>query len=90
MPDLTNISLDPALLTEAQVVAQEEGLSLEQVLNQALGQGLVGIRSEHFFRSRRGKGNVQRALEILRSAGGDNPPMPGDELPDDLKYLLDR
>jgi hypothetical protein len=88
MADFKNISVNLALLNEAEILAHEEGISLEEILNQALQQGLVGLRSAHFFRSRRGSGNVSEALEILRRTGKGNPPIAGDELPADLQSLL--
>jgi hypothetical protein len=80
MANSLNASLSPALMNEAQLIAQEEGLSVEQIINDALEQGLAELRSMHFFRSRRGKGNVVEALKILRRAGNDRPPQPGDEI----------
>jgi hypothetical protein len=89
MDQSPNIALKAALVGEAQLLAQEEGLPVDQVVNDALEQGLLGLRSAHFFKVRRGKGDVAQALELLRRAGSGNPPLPGDELPLDLIDLID-
>jgi hypothetical protein len=85
MDQSENISLRHALLDEAQILAREEGLPVEEIVNVALEQGLIGLRSAHFFRSRRGNGDLNQAFEILRRTGKGNSPLPDDEIPADLR-----
>jgi len=38
-------------------------------------------KTEDYFAERAARGNVRKALQVLKRAGKGNPPMPGDELP---------
>lgn len=87
MEPSANIAIDHSLLAQAELVAKETNLPVEQIIQSALQQGLTELRSESFFRSRRGRGNVEKALAILRRAGNGRPPDPGDEIPDDVRAL---
>lgn len=85
MESAANIMVERVLLTEAEAIAKANGLPVERVIQEALEHGLVELRSEHFFRSRRGMGDVTNSLAILRRAGAGRSPMPGDEIPSDLR-----
>jgi hypothetical protein len=73
MDQSENISLRYVLLDEAQMLAREEGLPVEEIVNGPL------------LRSRRGNGDLNQAFEILRRTGKGNSPLPDDEIPADLR-----
>lgn len=87
MEEMGTISVDRVVLGEVEALARETGLSVEEVVHQALEQGILGLRSAQFFRIRRGRGNLAEALALLRRAGNGRPPDPGDEIPEDVKAL---
>jgi hypothetical protein len=84
------IQLDEQVTQQIRELSVELHQTDEEVAEQVVKNGVHALRRQAFYERNVGSANVERAIEILRSAGGNNPPMPGDELPDDLKYLLDR
>ena len=75
------LRVQKSLLEEARKLAEAEGVALNQFINVALAEKLAAMRTASYFRERASRGNVRKALKILRRAGKKNPPMPGDELP---------
>jgi len=75
------LRLQPSLLAEARRLAQEEGVALNQLINVAVAEKLSAVRTEEFFRERARGADHAEAIRILKRAGRNNPPMPGDELP---------
>jgi hypothetical protein len=75
------LRVQPSLLDEARQVAEAEGVALNQFINVAVAEKLSALRTEAFFRERSKRGDVLKALKILRKAGKGNPPALGDELP---------
>ena len=75
------LRLQPSLMEESRKLAQEEGVALNQLINVAVAEKLSALKTEEYFSQRAAKGNVSRALRILKRAGVGNPPTPGDELP---------
>jgi hypothetical protein len=51
----------------------------------AVAQMIASHNTMGYIAERARRGNVQRALEILRKAGAGNPPIEGDELPKSWK-----
>jgi hypothetical protein len=41
----------------------------------------VSLRDEEYFAERAVRGDLKKALQVLKRAGKGNPPFPGDELP---------
>jgi len=78
------LRLQPSLLEEIRKVAETEGVAVNQLINVAVAEKLSALRTESYFRERAARGDVTKALEILARAGKGNPPMPGDELPEEL------
>lgn len=78
----SNFRLRPqsSLLAEARKVA--EGVALNQLINLALAEKLSALRTDIYFAERAARANVPEALRILDRAGGGQPPVKGDELPD--------
>ena len=69
--------------------AAEAGGDAQAVLEEAIITGIAVMRRFHRSKQSATRVDVSAALEILSRAGKGNPPDPGDELPDDLKVLLD-
>jgi hypothetical protein len=76
------LRVQPSLLEEARRVAEAEGVALNQFINVALAEKLSALRTESYFAERAARANIPRVLEILKRTGLDNPPIPGDELPE--------
>ncbi|MBT9331110.1 hypothetical protein [Paracidobacterium acidisoli] len=74
------LRVQASLLDEARKVADAEGVALNQLINVALAEKLSALRTEDYFRERAGRADIGKALGILRKAGGDHPPIEGDEL----------
>lgn len=72
-------------MAEAKALAAAEGVALNQLINVALAEKLAVERTRQFFERYTSGADPARALEILAKAGRDNPPMPGDELPEGWK-----
>lgn len=87
MEGFETIAVDRMVLNEAEVLAQECGLPVEQILSDALQQGITGIRAMRRIRARMGKGNLTEALALLQRAGNGRAPDPGDEIPADVLAL---
>jgi hypothetical protein len=69
--------------------AAEAGYDPQSVLEEAVITGISAMRRFYRLKQAATEESVKESLEILGRAGQDNPPDPGDELPEDLKYLLD-
>ena len=66
---------------EAKKVAKAEGVAVNQLINVAVAEKVSALRTEEYFAERAAKGDIKKALQVLRRAGRDNTPVPGDELP---------
>ena len=78
------LRLQPSLMEEARKVAKAEGVAVNQLINVAVAEKLSALRTEEYFAERAARGDVTKALRILKRAGAGNPPVPGDELPKKL------
>ena len=79
------LRLQPSLLEKARKIAKSEGVAVNQLINVAVAQMVATHDAATYFADRAKRGNVQKALEILRTAGTGNPPLAGDELPESWK-----
>lgn len=73
------LRLPPSLQAEARKTAEQEGVSLNQLINLAVAEKISVLRTEEFFRIRAAKGDITRARAILNRAGNE-PPRQGDEI----------
>lgn len=76
------LRLQPSLLEEARKVAEREGVALNQFINVAVAEKLSALRTAHYFEERAARADIPKALDILKRAGRDNPPIAGDRLDD--------
>lgn len=76
------LRLQPSLYEAARELAKSEGVALNQLINVAVAQMIAANNAVSYIARRARGADVAKALEILDRAGRDNPPMPGDELPE--------
>ena len=75
------LRLQPALMEEAKKVAKAEGVAVNQLINVAVAEKVSALRTEEYFAERAAKGDVRKALQMLKRAAKGNVPIQGDELP---------
>jgi hypothetical protein len=79
------LKLSLSIKKEAQRLAKEDGVSLNQWISIAVAQKIAAVETaEEFFKRLSAKGDGRDLKWFLRNAP-DVPPMPGDELPEDLR-----
>jgi hypothetical protein len=74
------LRLQTSLLEEARRVAESEGVALNQLINVAIAEKLSALRTEQYFRERAGRASLDKARRLLKRAGRENPPAPGDQV----------
>src|ERR1700687_3668184 len=84
------LRLQPSLLEELRRAAELEGVALNQLINVAVAEKVSALRTEEYFRERSRRGNRAETLRILKRAGEGNPPMEGDELPQEWQKKAGR
>lgn len=77
------LRLPASLKTEAEQVAKEEGTTLNQLINIALADKLAAWRTAKFFAERAARADPSAVGELLARIGNE-PPRPGDEVPEDV------
>jgi len=77
------LRLQPSLLDELRKAAEAEGVALNQLINVAVAEKVSALRTEDYFRERGRRADRAETLRILERAGKGNPPMKGDELPEE-------
>lgn len=75
----------PSLMEASRKLAESEGVGLNQLFNVAVAQMIATHNTLDYMAERAKRGNVQRALEILRKPRIGEPPREGDELPESWK-----
>jgi hypothetical protein len=75
------LRLQPSLMEEARKVAKAEGVAVNQLINVAVAEKVSALRTEEYFSERANRGDVRKALRVLKRAGVGQPPVAGDELP---------
>ena len=75
------LRLQPSLMEETRKVAKAEGVAVNQLINVAIAEKVSALRTEEYFAERAERGDVRKALRILRRAGVGRPPVDGDERP---------
>ena len=61
------LRLQPSLMDEARMVAEAEGVALNQLINVAVAEKLSAMRTASFFAERRGRADVAGAMAIHRA-----------------------
>lgn len=75
------LRLQKSLMEEAKKVARAEGVAVNQIINVAVAEKVSALRTEEYFAERAARGDIRKALAILKRVGKGKPPVPGDELP---------
>ncbi len=89
MAAIVQLELDEDAANEVRELAEILHKTPQQIASEIFAEGMHRRRREAFYRKHAGTVSAEEGLAILRSMGKGVPPDPGDELPDDLKYLLD-
>jgi hypothetical protein len=71
-----------------QELASELHETPEDVAEQIVTNGIDMMRRYAYLKKRSETVDVEQVIKMLRSIGNENPPDAGDELPEELKYLL--
>jgi hypothetical protein len=82
MPQIS-VNIPDSLYTHARELAQREHTSIHQFIITAVAEKISVSDAEAFFRERAQKGRRAAFLEIMDRVP-DVPPIPGDELPNDV------
>lgn len=72
------LRLPRSIKAEAEKVAREEGISMNQFVATAVAEKLAAMRTAGFFADRRGRADID-ALRIFLARKGGEPPREGDE-----------
>jgi hypothetical protein len=75
------LRLQPSLMEEARKIARAEGVAVNQLINVALAEKVSALRTQEYFAERAKRGDLKKALGILKRASIDRTPVEGDELP---------
>jgi hypothetical protein len=76
-----------SLFAYARKVAEEEHVSMNQFFVTAIAEKVSALKTEAYFRERLSRANMA-AFDLWLAAVPSAPPMPGDELPDDVRLAL--
>lgn len=77
------LRLQASLMEEAKELAKAEGVALNQLINVAVAEKLAAHRTATFLERFTRGANVESALALLERQRAGEPPVSGDELPDD-------
>ena len=83
------LRLPASLQAEARKTAEQEGVSLNQLISLALAEKISVLRAEEFFRARATGADIDKARAILKRAGAE-PPRRGDEIPAEVRRATTR
>ena len=75
------LRLQPSLLEEARKLAEQEGVALNQLINVAVAEKVSALRTESYIAERAARGNIGKALDVLKRAGVGRKPLKDDEMP---------
>jgi HicB family len=82
------LRVPPNLLSEARRAAETEGIALNQLITLALAEKVSAIRKQAYFEERARRADRKKVDEILARVGKGNPPIEGDELPEELVAVV--
>ena len=73
------LRLPKSVKAEAEKLAREEGISMNQFVATAVAEKLSAMRTVEFFAQRRSRADLAAFRKLLRRHGGE-PPRAGDEI----------
>src|SRR5438128_1302669 len=65
--------------------SKAEGVAVNQLINVAVAEKVSALRTEEYFAERAAKGDIKKALRMLKRAGKGNAPVARDELPEKMQ-----
>jgi hypothetical protein len=68
-------------MEEVKKVAKAEGVAVNRLINVAVAEKVSALRTEEYFAERASRGDLKKALQVLKPTGKGNPPLPGDGVP---------
>jgi hypothetical protein len=74
------LRLQASLKTQAELLAAEDGTTLNQFINVAVAEKIAALKTVEYLRARGKRGSAADALAILDRSRGSEAPMPGDEV----------
>lgn len=74
------LRLQTSLMDELRQLAEQEGTTINQLINVAVAEKVSALRTESYFQERIARGDRTAFRRILDKAGTE-PPRAGDELP---------
>lgn len=75
-----SVRLPDSLHAQLKQLAEQEGVSINQLITLAVAEKVSALKTEDYFRERAARANREAFLAVLDKAP-DVPPLPGDELP---------
>jgi len=78
-----SLRLPESLHERARALAQQEGVSINQLIATALAEKISALDTVGYLRDRAARGSREAFLDALNDVP-DAEPMPGDELPPDM------
>jgi len=79
-----SLRLPESLHERARELAKREGISINQLIATALAEKISALDTVAYLEERAARGSREAFLEIL-SRVPSGPPVPGDELPEELR-----
>ena len=79
-----SLRLPESLHVRARELAKKEGISINQLIATALAEKISALDTVAYLEERAARGSREAFLEIL-SRVPSGPPVPGDELPEELR-----
>lgn len=74
------LRLQKSIKSEAEKIAKVEGTTLNQFINVAVAEKVATLSTAYYFKERRKKSNISKALKILQRIGNEESTREGDEL----------
>lgn len=74
------LRLRSSLLEEVRRLAEQEGVTIDQLVDVAVAEKLSAMRTEAYFRERVARADLDEARRILARAGEGKAPARGDRL----------
>ncbi len=75
------LRLPSSLKAGAELVAREDGATLNQFIVSAVAEKLAALKTSDFFQERAKSGNLESALALMSRVGGEEP-SEEDQLPE--------
>jgi len=65
------LRLQPSLMEEAKRIAKAEGVAVNQLINVAIAEKVSALRTEEYFAERAARGDLKKAMQVLKRRVGE-------------------